>query len=66
MPSPTITDKLKSFANKIAGVSYVDNGADPDSALSIARRKASMKATPMQSAKAGAVGKNSNGVGVGP
>lgn len=32
MASPTLTQRLKDFANKISGVSTVDNMANPNSA----------------------------------
>lgn len=31
MPSPSFRDRLKSFADKISGTSYVNNLADPTS-----------------------------------
>lgn len=56
-----ITDKLKTFANKISGTSYVDNGADPTSALNMNKKKMAQK-TVEKSFKPKPV---SNGIGVG-
>lgn len=55
-------DLARKATDKIAGRSYVDNSADPTSALSMLRRKAMNKSmgTPKQS-----VGRGSSGVGVG-
>lgn len=63
MASPQVMKKLRSFADKISGVSYVDNTTDPTSARGMLNRKNANLASPK--AKPGIVGKNSNGIGVG-
>lgn len=37
--SKTLTDRIKSFADKISGTTRVDNASNPASAYSMARRK---------------------------
>lgn len=40
-----LSQKMKSFANKIGGVSVVDNDANPASAASMMKRKIATRAT---------------------
>lgn len=55
--SAGLMNRMKKFADKIGGVSRIDNSTDPTSALSMARRKIASRATPAQQNTAGPVGK---------
>lgn len=53
----SFTKALQGAVDKVTGTSRINNATNPASALSMLRRKAQTKATPMQQTIAGAVGK---------